>query len=510
MKYKIQYAGMSPKKYMYNNVTRAKDDILYMAYYFPQFHTIPENIINGKYYTDWDFIKDNPQKSFTPHSYYNLSEKYIYDEQDDLANKFKIGVFIFYHYWLDNTMIMNLPIDLFAEKKRKTKFMLCWDNETGLLGKQLYDSPEKHAYSLIKYFLNDNYLTDINGEKPFIVYQAQEANSEYIKRFVKFLLNYNIKLKIGTNYQERKTNFYIPEWSRIAVEFGPHMNSGIGAPTIKTYEYIVRDPNIDEYWQGAITSWDSRPRRLSGRTHQNQAYDEKEPNGEVSYDKFKESLDKIKKNISYKNKDKVITLFAWNEWSEGATLEKSIEHANKFINQLGGDGKGTSKEKLNKTLEFFSNLLNKNSINDWFIGYGTLLGIIRENSCIDGDDDVDIIINKIYYDKIKSLLIDNDFEIEYGYGINDSKDILKTKEREDYSSIDFYMAEVDNNGNFNDKWEDVIWSNCYYNKKLIKYNWNNLEIQIPNNYKSKLINRYGDEWHIKRNTKGPTPRKKII
>jgi hypothetical protein len=181
------------------------------------------------------------------------------------------------------------------------------------------------------------------------------------------------------------------------------------------------------------------------------------------------------------------------------------------FSQLGGGGKRASKEILNKTLEFISKLLNKNSINDWFIGYGTLLGIIRENSCIDGDDDIDIIINKIYYDTIKSLLIANDFKIEYGYGINDSKNILKTKEREGYSSIDFYMVDVDNNGNFNDKWNGVIWSNCYNDKKkLIKYNWNTIELQIPNNYKSKLINRYGDTWYIKQNTKGPTPRKKII
>ena len=153
---------------------------------------------------------------------------------------------------------------------------------------------------------------------------------------------------------------------------------------------------------------------------------------------------------------------------------------------------------------------NKSSIDDWFIGYGTLLGIIRENSCIDGDDDIDILINKSYYDEIKSLLIAHGFEIEYGYGINDSKNILKTKEREEYSSIDFYITEVDNNGNFYDKWNDVIWSNCYNNKKLIKFNWNNIELQIPNNYKSKLINRYGDKWYIKMNTKGPTPHKKII
>ena len=182
-----------------------------------------------------------------------------------------------------------------------------------------------------------------------------------------------------------------------------------------------------------------------------------------------------------------------------------------YFSHKGGEEKPSiSKEKLNNTLKYISNLLNKSLIDDWFIGYGTLLGIIRENSCIDGDDDIDIIINKIYYDQIKSLLIANDFEIDYDHGINDSKDILKTKERENYSSIDFYMADVDNNGNFNDKWEDVIWSNCYYNNKLIRYTWNNIELQIPNNYKSKLINRYGETWYIKQKTKGPTPPKKII
>ena len=51
-------------------------------------------------------------------------------------------------------------------------------------------------------------------------------------------------------------------------------------------------------------------------------------------------------------------------------------------------GKKNDKILLNKTLLFIIKLLNDNNIKNWFIGYGTLLGIIRENSCIDGDDDV--------------------------------------------------------------------------------------------------------------------------
>ena len=66
-----------------------------------------------------------------------------------------------------------------------------------------------------------------------------------------------------------------------------------------------------------------------------------------------------------------------------------------------------------------------------------ILGIIRNNSCIDGDDDVDIIINITHYEKLKEILIKNGFVIEYGYAINNSKNILKTKERDEYCSVDF-------------------------------------------------------------------------
>ena len=82
---------------------------------------------------------------------------------------------------------------------------------------------------------------------------------------------------------------------------------------------------------------------------------------------------------------------------------------------------------LNKTLMFIIKLLNDNNIKNWFIGYGTLLGIIRENSCIDGDDDIDIIIDISNYDVVKQLLIENDIEFLYHLGINKRKDILFLK-----------------------------------------------------------------------------------
>ena len=169
-------------------------------------------------------------------------------------------------------------------------------------------------------------------------------------------------------------------------------------------------------------------------------------------------------------------------------------------------GNTNTKEKLNKTLVFISKLLNQNNIKNWFIGYGTLLGIIRGNSCIEGDDDIDIICDINDSENIKKILKDNGILLDSV----SNKNITKTKETEKYSSIDFYNSVIDCNGGFKDNWENVLWSNCYKNKKLVEFKWNNTYLYLPNNYKQKLVNRYGDKWRVPQKTKGPSPRKKII
>jgi hypothetical protein len=174
-------------------------------------------------------------------------------------------------------------------------------------------------------------------------------------------------------------------------------------------------------------------------------------------------------------------------------------------------GSTNDKTYLNNTLLFITKLLNEHKIKDWFIGYGTLLGIIRGNSCIDGDDDVDIVINIENYDVVKQILTYNGIEIEYGYGINTSRNILKTKNTKDYCSVDFYMAALDKDGNYIDNWERVVWSKCYGNEnKLIEYMWHGQMLYLPHNYTQKLINRYGETWNIPQDSKGIFPRKRIL
>lgn len=159
-------------------------------------------------------------------------------------------------------------------------------------------------------------------------------------------------------------------------------------------------------------------------------------------------------------------------------------------------GSAKSEELLNNTLLFIVKLFNENNIKNWFIAYGTLLGIVRNDSCIDRDDDIDIIMDISNYNLLKELLLKNNFELESTrYRITDSSPIIKTKDRKDLSTIDFYMAKVDENGNFNDMWENVVWSECYNEKKeLVEYSWKDNVLYLPFNYEKKLARRYGNNW----------------
>jgi hypothetical protein len=179
-----------------------------------------------------------------------------------------------------------------------------------------------------------------------------------------------------------------------------------------------------------------------------------------------------------------------------------------------GPGSTVNKATLNYTLLVVAKILNELNLTKWFIGYGTLLGIVRGDECIEGDDDVDIVCNKEDFDKLKQGLQDAGFTFCYDFSIGNSRNIIKTNETDQYCSVDFYMATVnEESGDYHDQWERVIWSNCYGKsdkKELLTRQWRDTVLLLPHDYKSNLENRYGSDWMTPKKSKGPEPRKTRI
>ena len=164
-------------------------------------------------------------------------------------------------------------------------------------------------------------------------------------------------------------------------------------------------------------------------------------------------------------------------------------------------GQKTSADKLNKTLLFLITLFNNNNVKGWFVCYGTLLGLVRENSCIDKDDDIDIIIDKGKYEVIKKILTENNI-MNFKLILN-KKTIIKTKATADYASIDIYMGDFKNEKVY-DIWNKLTINNCYLDaqtKTFVEKSWNGQKLYYPNNYEKILFNRYGKTWRIKQDRK---------
>ena len=109
-----------------------------LAMYLPQFHRVPENDAWwGEGFTEWTAVKkavplfEGHEQPRTPlnSNYYDLMDKGTMEWQADLAKKYGIDGFCFYHYWFrDGRRILEKPAEnLLQWKDIDMPFCFCWD-----------------------------------------------------------------------------------------------------------------------------------------------------------------------------------------------------------------------------------------------------------------------------------------------------------------------------------------------------------------------------------------------
>ena len=344
-----------------------------LAFYLPQYHPVPENDEWwGKGFTEWTNVtKAKPlfeghEQPLLPADlgYYDLRVSETREQQAEMAKKFGIYGFIYYHYWFGNKaqLLERVAKEVLETKKPDFPFCFCWANETWsgiwhglsnkILAEQVYagdQDVEEHFYYLLPFFKDDRYVK-VDNKPVFVIYDALDIEAkapDYLKKFsnlakengfdgLHFLASnkneddYHYD-KLG--YEGKISNSFTTAWrlhmnkkipisakdyyiNRIKGVLGMKTKSFEKTVDVQDAEAVVKDLTFKETnvptFPCIIANWDNTPR--SGRRGLIL--------GNNSPETFAKQVEKAVTYLEEKNyKNKFLVVKSWNEWAEGNILE---------------------------------------------------------------------------------------------------------------------------------------------------------------------------------------------
>jgi len=342
----------------------------FIAFYLPQYHTIPENDMWwGKGFTEWIRLKsakplfNNHYQPRIPYNYYDLSNVNEMVQQARLAQEYGIYGFCYYHYWFNGKLLLETPLkNMLKNKEVDIPFCLSWANEKwtraweGKSKEVLIDQEyggknewEEHFSYLLGYFKDSRYIK-IDGRHVILIYRTASFS-----KFDEMISFWNVKMNENgfndlyvietlNSFQKQPTCKY----SQAVVEFEPMFTVGNNNKNInrikritkkylpflfnKTYRLfdydyvwkkIINRNNIykgKKVFLGAFTDWDNSPRFGSkGAIFTN-----------VTPEKFGYYLSIQAK----RSKGEFVFINAWNEWAEGAYLEPDKKNSTKLLDEV--------------------------------------------------------------------------------------------------------------------------------------------------------------------------------
>lgn len=348
-----------------------------IAFYLPQFHSFPENDKWwGTGFTEWTNVK-KAKALFKGHyqpriplnkNYYNLLDVNVIKWQSNLAKRYGVYGFCYYHYWFDGHMLMEKPMELMLQDKSiDLPFCICWANENWtkawadhskeILISQTYGNKEdweKHFYYLLP-FLKDKRYICVNGKPLFVIYRPeliptlremlmywnqlayesglsgltymyQQCDYDHTKDENGDLFDYAIEYQPGrVKGYEKNLPLKQQQCCTLPVMIRKARNLIVNKFSLKQtlgstvwYDYdgawrrILRlYPKDEKMIPGAFVGWDNTPRYKS--------------KGSLYRGVTPEKLQKyLSLQIKHAKKDyhkDMIFMFAWNEWGEGGYLE---------------------------------------------------------------------------------------------------------------------------------------------------------------------------------------------
>lgn len=325
-----------------------------IAFYLPQYHTIPENDEWwGKGFTEWTNVK-KAKPMFFGHNqprvplndnYYDLMNPNTFTWQVELANQYGIDGFCFYHYWFNGKLLLEKPLEMYLEHKEWNKnYCFSWANEPwartwdgqnkNVLMPQEYaglDDINNHFDYMLDFFKDERYIK-IDNKPVFVLYRSNSISylddmikiwNERAKNtgfdgvyFVETLTSYSSeKYSKDTQATVYMEPMYILSQRSKVTRILQTVKSPIKRNKRISYSFIwknlISKECLDKQsWAGAFADWDNSARKAK-RNMVIKGCDLK---------KFRKYFSKIYSKAK-SSETPYIFFNAWNEWAEGTYLE---------------------------------------------------------------------------------------------------------------------------------------------------------------------------------------------
>jgi hypothetical protein len=353
-----------------------------IAFYLPQFHPIPENDEWwGKGFTEWtNVVKARPRfpGHYQPHmpadlGFYDLRLPEVRAAQAELAARYGLYGFCFYHYWFNGRPILERPVnEIWKSGQPDFPFCLCWANENWtrcwdgrneqVLLEQSYSTADDlaHIQSLIPLFLDSRYIC-VAGRPLFLVYRASQFpepkrttdiwRREAERAGLKGLFLVCVE-SLGDECDDpRETGFdsslqFQPRWSLVTNARIPRrkwwhrrklgtVEPGYSENLLCDYKGLVKNalaiaPPMYPCIPCVCPGWDNSPRRKEGAIILVNSTPE-------DYEQWLRYVVRMRRKRMQPNEDTEISadslvfINAWNEWAEGNHLEPCQKWGHKYL-----------------------------------------------------------------------------------------------------------------------------------------------------------------------------------
>ena len=350
-----------------------------MAFYLPQFHTIPENDKWwGEGFTEWTNVK-KAKPLFPSHNqprvpyganYYRLDDVDTLRWQAGLMNQYGIDGMCFYHYWFNGKQLLQTPLSLLlANPDINMPFCLSWANEPWtrawdggdkevLMAQAYGDKSDWHSHFdyLLRAFQDPRYIR-VDGKPMFIIYRAASIPclSEMLAYWRALALECGLP---GIHFVKMNTVFHDPYCSMgfdAELDFEPmhtigHDLQGVsrylrslsirGRRILNRFSSASKQPedqiSYRDIWQrilarplgesryvGGFVDWDNTPRKAERGLVMHGASPER-----FSYYFSKQYQRCCQAHIPF------LFINAWNEWAEGTYLEPDTRHGYGYLEAI--------------------------------------------------------------------------------------------------------------------------------------------------------------------------------